>query len=204
MNMRKFGALKGLPRSLKTVLPDEERDYDRYKFACEIAIQKLEHENNTTLDRILCDPELAAEFDRYVRSMLPDNPDSLKIRWFAIRVRKGAAFIRKSSANLKGPIEMPGDSANPYRLDLSKVPAAPGMYWLSGENKNLYVGETGNLRDRFKMQFGHKNFAFWNTQPDHLRISFTAVNSATPLPRHQSHWISKWQPIGNYKELATR
>jgi len=70
--------------------------------------------------------------------------------------------------------------------------------------KHLYVGETVNLRDRFEVQFSHKKFAFWDTAFDQLHVSFKAVNASTPLPQNQSRWISKWQPIGNYEELATK
>jgi site-specific DNA-methyltransferase (adenine-specific) len=204
MNLRKIGHFKGLPRSLRTVLPTEERDFDRYKFACEIAIQRFEQDNDLTLDHILCDPDLAGGFDRYVLTMLPDSPSSLKIRWFAIRIRKSVSSIRSSSANLATLVSMPRDGENPFGLAPSQIPSERGMYWLSGHQQHLYVGETMNLRDRFEVQFGHKKFNFWDTAPEHLHFSFKAVGTTTPLPQNQSRWISQWQPIGNYLELATK
>ena len=209
MNLRKAGYLKGLPKSSPTTFEFEERAYDRYRFACEIAIQRFEQDGVTTLDHILCDPDLASSFDQYVLAMLPDQPSSLvslKIRWFALRIRKAANYISKSSASLKTKISMAREKENPFDLDRSKVPAEPGLYWLSGGPTHLYVGETENLRERLEVQFGHRNFNFWNTPHDQLRIAFRTVAppAVAALPKHQSHWISKWQPIGNYGKLAMR
>ena len=207
MNLRKAGLIKGLPASKPTKFEFEQKAFDRYRFACEIAIQRFEQEGKITLDHVLCDPDLAREFDQYVLAMLPDKPDSLKIRWFALRIRKNANYISRASAKLRTKIEMARQTENPFDLDLSKVPSTPGLYWLSGSRKPLYVGETENLQARFGVQFEERiEFDFWGTSRDALRLTFRAV--ATPeteeLPKHQSRWISEWEPIGNYRKLATR
>ena len=209
MNLRKAGYFKGISISSQTAIEIDERSYDRYRFACEIAIQRFVQEGKTTLDRLLCDPQLAGSFDQYVLAMIPDQPSSLvslKIRWFALRIRKGANSISKSSASLKTKIPMARETENPFELSLSKVPPEPGLYWLSGDTKHLYVGETENLRERLKVQFGHRNFNFWDIPFDKLRIAFRTVTSpaAAELPKHQSRWISEWHPIGNYEKLAMR
>jgi hypothetical protein len=202
MNLRKTGHLKGLPRSLRTIVPMEESEFDRYKFACEIAIQRFVKEGDTTLDHVLCDPEMAASFDRFVLTMLPDRPSSFKIRWFAFRIRKRANKVRQDAAKLNKDIQIPTELANPYSLKLSHIPAQPGLYWLSGQDRHLYVGETMNLRERFEVQFGHQKFGFWDTPFEQLKISFRPVSAK--LAEHQSRWISKWQPVGNYSDLASK
>lgn len=205
MNLRKMGQFKGLPPSKSTKFEYEEKEYDRYRFACEIAIQRFE-EDGATLDHVLCDPKLARSFDQYVLAMIPDKPSSLKIRWFALRLRKAATYIARSSAKLNTEIEKTRDVENPFELHPSKVPSEPGLYWLSGDKKHLYVGETENLRERFKVQFSRNTFDFWNTSRDRLRIAFQVATpqEATRLPKHQSWWISQWEPVGNYKKLAMR
>ena len=138
--------------------------------------------------------------------MLPDKPSSLEIRWFALRIRKRATYISKASAKLNSMISMARDAEAPFDIILSKVPAEPGLYWLSGDkNKHLYVGETENLRERFEVQFSHRKFDFWKTPLDKLQLKFKAVETPVSdnLPGHQSRWISKWRPIGNYEKLAT-
>lgn len=203
MNLRKARDLRGLPRSLRTEFPLEGKDYYRYKFACEIAIQRFEHDLEVTLDHVLCDPQLASEFDQYVLTMLPDKPSSLKIRWFAFRIRKAADKISKASIRLDEDIAMARHIERPFSMDLSKIPASPGLYWLSGDNRNLYVGETDNLQERLEIQFGHKKFNFWETPHDKLLLRFKAVNTPiSALPKHQSRWISRWQPLGNFEKLA--
>lgn len=217
MNLRKRGQFRGLPRSLRTVFPLEERDFHRYKFACEIAIQRFEQDLEATLDHVLCDPHLARKFDQYVLAMLPDEPAALKIRWFALRIRKFAKDSAAASANLQKVIPMAADVHNPFDINPAHVPAQPGLYWLSGDkNIHLYVGETDNLRERFELQFGHRKFDFWKTPPDKLQIAFQTADSSfraesIRLSRwvlewqlHQSRWISDWQPMGNYEGLATR
>jgi DNA modification methylase len=209
MNLRKAGHFKGLPKSRPTTFDFEQKIYDRYRFACEIAIQRFEQEGKTTLDHVLCDPQLAKGFDQLVLAMLPDQPSSLvslKIRWFALRIRKAANYISRSSASLKTTIDMAQETENPFELNFSKVPPEPGLYWLSGNRKHLYVGETENLRERLEVQFGRRTFDFWEIPLEKLRISIRTVTPliTAALPKHQSRWISEWRPIGNYEKLAMR
>lgn len=206
MNLRKAGYLKGLPRSTRTTFPMEQKAFDRYKFACEIAIRRIVEDCETTLDHILCDPQLARGFDQYVLTMLPDKPSSLQIRWFALRLRKLASSLSEESAQLTDAIALARNYKNPFEINIaSDIPPEPGIYWLRGGRKHLYVGETDNLRERFEVQFGHDGFKFWDTPRNQLRLSFRpARDNASELPKHQSRWISKWEPIGNYTALATK
>ena len=153
----------------------------------------------------MCDPRMAGEFDRYVLAMLPDEPSSFKIRWFAMRIRKRAKDSVKASAKLNSVLSMARKREAPFGITLSKVPAEPGLYWLSGD-EHLYVGETENLRERFEVQFNDRNkFDFWKTPLDKLQLRFKAAKAPDDnLSGQQSHWISKWRPIGNYERLAAQ
>ncbi|MBC8106375.1 MAG: site-specific DNA-methyltransferase [Anaerolineae bacterium] len=203
MHLRKASILKGLPCSSRTVLPFKRKDFYRCKFACEIAIQRFETDFNVTLDHVLCDPKLASQFDELVLTMLPDKPSSLEIRWFALRIRKAADKISQGASKLSNRIAMPREFKSPFSVEASSVPAAPGLYWLRGDGRNLYVGETDNLQDRFAVQFGHKKFDFWNTPLTKLMLTFKQTDvPIAALPKHQSRWISEWQPIGNFGKLA--
>ena len=158
------------------------------------------------LDHVLCDPSMARAFDQYVLTMLPDRPSSLMIRWFALRIRKRFGENAKASASLDTVIEMARSRKDPFGLVLSKVPPEPGIYWLTGDKKNLYVGETKNLRERLEMQFdGSCGFEFWNIPRNQLQISFKSdTNPVARLPIQQSRWISDWNPIGNFEPQAAR
>ncbi len=86
MNLRKRSYFKGGLRSKRTIFHDEETD--KYSFACEIAIQTLAERDGSSLDDILCDPTLAAEFDRMVFAIAHKNILPLKARWTALGMRK--------------------------------------------------------------------------------------------------------------------
>lgn len=58
-NLRKSRALEGYPTTRRA----RAARRDEYEFAVEIAARFLERRYNTTLDRFICDPVLAAEFD---------------------------------------------------------------------------------------------------------------------------------------------
>jgi DNA modification methylase len=204
MNLRKAGHFKGLPRSLRTTFPLEDKKFYQYKFACEIAIQRFERDDKLTLDHVLCDPKMARDFDQYVLSMLPDKPTSLMIRWFALRIRKAAHSISQASAKLDDVIQISQDVQNPFAMNRSIVPCSPGLYWLSDGNNHLYVGETDNLQERVDFQFGDNKFKFWETPREKLLLAFRKTHiPIAALPKHQSRWISKWCPLGNYAKLAT-
>ena len=192
MNLRKAGYFKGLPRSRRTTFPSEQEEFTRYRFACEIAMQRFEHNHELTLDHILCDPEMARKFDACVRSILPVQLETFKIRWFALRIRKKARDISRASAKLKNIIRKGRHTESPFDMAASKVPAARGLYWLSGD-KHLYVGETENLQERIEDQFMHSTFDFWGTPRSKLKVVFSAVQADMEdnLSEHQSRWISK-------------
>jgi hypothetical protein len=205
MNLRKRGQLKELAGAKETVIAAEERAFDRYGFACEIAIEHFEREG-TTLEHVLCDPKLAQGFDQYVLAMLPDRPGSLAIRWSAMRIRKNANRVAQASASLERKMRMAREAERPFGLELEKVPATPGLYWLMGEKKPLYVGETANLRERFAVQFDQSvKFDFWGTARQQLHLSFRSVAAPArgALAKQQARWIKDWRPIGNYRKLAT-
>ncbi len=202
MNLRKVGYFKGLPRSKVTTFPLEEAEFEKYKFACEIATQKFRVEG-LLLDHVLCDPQLAKQFDEYVRSMIPVPLTSLKIRWFALRLRKLAKkYYRSPAETLEDYVQLPRDYVMPFDLTWANLPVEPGLYWLRGEGRRLYVGETQNLRERLEIQFSPNSFDFWNANKQKLELGYRRVGRAETLRPNQSIWIGKWKPIGNLSDLA--
>ncbi len=200
MNLRKAGHFKGLPRSKITTFSQEE--FDRYGFACEIAMQRC-IKKNVSLDDILCNPKWANGFDAFARSMLPEPVSSLKLRWFALRIRKLPDKKYKEQARkvLKNHIALPPIADNPFNLSWDRVPTLPGLYWLQGEDRHLYVGRTRNLRGRFEIQFSRNRFDFWGTNKHNLELGYCCVDKENLEP-NQAIWIGKWNPAGNWTGLA--
>lgn len=205
MNLRKSGYFKGLPRPRVTTFPLEAADSDMYGFACEIALGKFQAEG-TPFDQVLCDPDLASRFDEFVRSMIPEPLTSLKIRWFALRIRKRSNrndWKERVRKRLNDFVALPRIDNNPFSLPWVRVPASPGLYWLRGENRHLYVGETRNLCGRLKVQFSSNRFDFWGVNKQKLELGYRSVDSEDILRPNQSIWIGKWKPEGNLLDLAT-
>jgi DNA modification methylase len=199
-NLRKANRLSGLPRPRKTEI--SASDMDRCEFACEIAIQEFA-ENGCALDKLLCDPDKADEFDRRVRSMVKVDLSSLLIRWAAFRIRKRAHYMRRKRAAVASPIGRPRTTYLAHDFDLQCVVEGPGLYWLQSadELRKLYVGKTENLRQRFRLQIEDSPFDFWGTPRRQLEIRFAPAEPAILLG-NQSYWIGKWQPLGNYSKLG--
>jgi site-specific DNA-methyltransferase (adenine-specific) len=201
LNLRKAGQFRGLPRSRVTSLAPEE--IDQCSYACEIALQSLKDQGHT-LDQILCDPAAAAEFDRYVRSLIAEEVSSFRIRWVALHIRKEAKKTRTAGAALRDRQPLPRTAQQVASLDLNRIPLEQGLYWLEGSGKKLYVGETLNLRRRFERQLHVSRSEFWDIQRENLEIRYCALPDAAEelLKGNQSRWIADWNPIGNYSELA--
>ena len=203
MNLRKTGYFKGLPRSKVTTFPLEKAEFEKYKFACEIGMRKFQRAD-LPFDRVLCDPDLAAQFDEFVRLMIPEPLTSLKLRWFALRLRKNEHLYRSGARELDNCVTLPRDYENPFSMRLVDVPSSAGLYWLRGEARHLYVGETLNLRERMEIQFSAERFDFWGADRQKLEIGYRSVCDSDVLMPNQSIWIGKWNPEGNNDRLGAR
>jgi hypothetical protein len=178
-------------------------EIDRYGYACEIGLQYLK-EQGKTLDQVLCEPEEAAEFDRYVGSMIPEIVSPFRIRWLALHVRKRAMRIRQAGRNEDAAALWPSRCHSVQSLDWNAIPAARGLYWVAAPEKRLYVGETLNLRQRLQLQLEAPGFNFWDTDRGILNIRYRELPEMDDmlLKGKQSWWIAHWKPVGNYSGFA--
>lgn len=206
MNLRKSSHLGGLPRSKRTTF--SLRETDRYSFACEIAVQHF-HGLGHSLDYLLCDPNLAREFDEFVRRIANQNLPSLMMRWIALSIRKRANNVRRGSQMIPNPIRLPSRKEKVVELDRERIPACPGLYWLQdlANSRKLYVGGTFSLNERLRGQLGNTSFDFWGCPRDQLEVRYCEISADDKrqpalLSGNQSIWIAKWRPIGNYEKLA--
>jgi site-specific DNA-methyltransferase (adenine-specific) len=201
LNLRKAGRFKGLPRAPRTRLTREE--IDRYGYACEIALQHLK-EQGRTLDSVLCEPEKASAFDRYVSSMIPERISAFRIRWLALHIRKRANDVRQAGYEANAAGLWPDRGRVLRSLNWESVPHSSGLYWLQVPSKRLYVGETLNLRQRLHLQLTASQFDFWDTDVEDIQIRFRELPDmdAMVLKGNQSWWIAHWKPVGNYAEFA--
>ncbi|MCX5684042.1 MAG: GIY-YIG nuclease family protein [Planctomycetota bacterium] len=157
-NLRKSKKLDGHPTKTRVHLKRK----DEYEFAAEIAARFLEHRENTTLDRIICDPVLAQEFDRIAQELAPGFTP-FEYRFAALNLRKSHRLRPEI-----GPQLLPATQVESFPvagLDINRIPRSQGIYlfYYKGEGL-LYLGEAMNLRDRIRKHLDHsdrKELARW-------------------------------------------
>src|SRR5262249_41019108 len=147
------------------------------------------------------------KFDRGVRSMIKDKISSFRIRWLALHIRKRAKAVRREGARVVGTEAQklwPRQQLTLRSLDWDTVPREPGVYWLQAPSMPLYVGETFNLRQRLEVQLKASRFDFWDTDRREITVRFRELPKAgeKTLMGHQSWWITRLKPVGNYAKFA--
>ena len=201
--LRKRGAHAGIETTRRTSISWE--DCDSYLFASEIALQTmLDDKQGESLDEILCDPELASEFDRRAQRWAPGY-SKLEYRWAALRLRKVAKDARTRGAVLQRPATRRfGDMVPIEEFQARSVPEASGLYVLSEtKDRKLYVGESQNLRSRLTLQFKATQKRHWSKLADSIYIQVlpAEIASAGRLA-WQSCLVTKLQPRLNYSDLC--
>lgn len=177
------------------------QDCDRYLFASEIALQQmLDEELACSLDEILCDPFLASEFDKRATKFAPGYRP-IEYRWAALKLRKRAKAARMRGDILTAPTRL-GKMSPAHELDLRRMSDLPGVYLVSErKTERLYVGETLNLRERLKLQFGRGRRGVWKDYPD----LWVQILRTETLPSDMLAWesclVKKYKPRLNFREL---
>lgn len=199
--LRKSGKLSHIKTTQRTTC--SWIDCDEYLFASEIALQEmLNSELAASLDEILCDPLLAAQFDEKAERFA-GKLTSLQFRWAALKLRKQAMLARSRGKVLALPSRL-GKRISVDKLNTRKIPEKPGVYLLSGLQK-LYVGEALNLRNRLARQFRPKQRRHWISQfrePLYLQ-TFSTETSPAEMLAWQSCFVKKHKPRWNLQELLT-
>ncbi len=177
LNLRKQGLLAGLRPSKRTII----RNLSDYKFAAEIAVRFLERRDGVTLDAIICDPGLAAEFDRFASEITPGF-SPLEYRWAALYLRKQKRLGPELLARIAPPIKVIQVAVPDLQLDT--LPVGQGLYVFFDSTATLYVGEASNLRVRLKKHLDHsdnKGLAVWLWEfgPDDLHLEIQVLEPST-------------------------
>jgi site-specific DNA-methyltransferase (adenine-specific) len=160
---RKNRYLTEIPKT-KIYTPSKK---DEFEFSSEIAVRYIQEKirkqdgSSVSLDRIICDPALAYEFDRIAAQLAPGFTP-LDYRWIALGVRKAAGRYREQAKAVKVPTFE--DVGKTHSIKASKIPAEQGIYIFRYDDNSLFVGETDNLRSRIERHFdvsGHRGLPEW-------------------------------------------
>lgn len=157
LNLRKRGEFSSRAPSRRSNLGDDSE----YRFASEMAARYLERRDGISLDNVICDPAMAAEFDQLAAQIAPGFTP-LQYRWSALRLRKTRRLrpeiIAQAISSFQVSIERVA------KVDVNTVSTAAGLYMFFVPSQTLYVGEASNLRLRMKKHFDHsdnKGLARW-------------------------------------------
>jgi len=157
-NLRKSRRLEGHPTTKRVNLKHKEE----YEFAAEIAARYLERRQDTTLDRIICDPALAQDFDRIAQELAPGF-SPFEYRFAALNLRKARRLRPEVSPHLLPAMQV--ESFRVADLDINSIPKSQGIYLFHYTDEGLlYLGEARDLRDRIRKHLDHsdrKDLARW-------------------------------------------
>jgi len=176
INLRKAGNLRGL----KSGSPSPGDD-DAYRFAAEMTARHMERRDGVTLDDILCDPSLAAEFDKLAGSIAPGFTP-LQYRWSALNLRKQNLLKPELLARVAPPKQVV--TVPIAGLNLAMIPAEQGLYIFFTRDSCLYVGEAESLRNRLGKHLDHsdnKGLArwIWESGTAELFLELQILDAAT-------------------------
>lgn len=201
LRIRKCGELPPVARERMFRLTFKQMD--PFSFASELALESVRgsHGEEPSLDDILCDPPLAAEFDGFAKKVAPGYSE-FHYRWAALAIRKKRHEIIERAQQK----HVQFDRLRPLRMmrslvgrDLSQIAGVPGVYILRDRgDSNLYVGETFNLGTRLRMH------AEWTSGAEKARYSPTPEWASTDRQALKSIWIGSYAPKYNWHELAFR
>jgi site-specific DNA-methyltransferase (adenine-specific) len=143
---------KLLPRCTQRRAVLRSQEIDGFIFASEIAIQSLISDHQCTLDDVLCDPELAGQFDGFARRLAPGY-EPFHYRWGALRLRKRGSENRKNMDKLP---QLDRKRSFLRKRDIDSVIQTfrrgdrAGLYLLADASsaEHLYVGETLSFASR--------------------------------------------------------
>jgi len=143
LNARKSGDMSLMPKTRKYTVSET----DEFDYASELAVRHLELTKDVSLDKIICDPGLAEEFDNYASRLAPGHT-SLEYRWVALGLRKAGRLRKDAAERIEIPELRPVSRVN--RLNVSKLAETGGLYLLSSPDGPVFLSQTDNLRHRME------------------------------------------------------
>ncbi|MBN2266858.1 MAG: toxin-antitoxin system HicB family antitoxin [Candidatus Babeliaceae bacterium] len=147
LNARKSSKLSNLSNLIKTTRYSVGKVIDEFEYASELAVRYMQRSKDVSLDQIICDPELAEEFDTYASRLAP-NFSSLQYRWAAFSLRKAGRLGKR--ADEIGEVPELESFGKVKTLKLQKIPEVGGLYLFSSGDTPVFASQTDNLRHRLE------------------------------------------------------
>jgi site-specific DNA-methyltransferase (adenine-specific) len=200
LGARKSGLMSDLPKTKSYTVSET----DEFEYASELAVRHLQLTKDVSLDRIICDPDLAGEFDRYALQLAPGFTP-LEYRWVALGLRK-AGRLRK---DLENRIEVPKlePVCGVRQLKASSLPKAGGVYLFSSARKPVFLGQTDDLRHRIERHMdvsASLGLPDWLWEEGPLDLSLAEMPGVLRGVRQLTELllVKELKPILNYQRSA--
>jgi hypothetical protein len=207
LNARKGGRLSASGDTKRFRIPQNR--LNEFTFATEFAIRHVQDTNGhhrgrgISLDRILCDPHLARQFDDVAKRIAPGY-SALEYRWAAFTIRKAR---RPYHAAFSGHFEHLGTTRS---LRVRTLPGGAGLYRFCGAGRELYVGETDNIRRQIEIHFDNNGtavFPDWldpriGSRIDLFVAPMPGAPSATERSRAKTYCTDAYRPNYNWLGLV--
>lgn len=198
LGARKTGVLSDHPTTAEYRMPKAMMPY---AFVAEWAARHLQrqellrHDEPPSLDDILCDPSLAAQFDELASRIKP-GIKPLDIRWAALGFRKTA---RKAAAPGSVAVE-PKDRVD-AGSGIKQLPEKPGLYLIVAGQQVLYANYTRDLRDQLTRHTEVANGALapeWllpkQSRPDTVRWAWLQSMAPDAVAEARIHLVTEHRP----------
>jgi len=201
LSARKSSKLSTLSGLIKTRRFSVGKVIDEFEYASELAVRYMQQRENVSLDQIICDPELAEEFDDYAARLAPGF-SPLEYRWTAFGLRKAGRIGKREVAVKKLPeLEALGKVTS---LKLVRVPDLGGLYLFSSGNQPVFAGQTDNLRHRLErhIEVSYRGLPrwLWDAGREPLQVGVAPLPGITRSLRQAMELllIRKWKPQLNF------
>jgi hypothetical protein len=146
LNLRKQGKLSQFPTIQRKAKGDPS-----IHVTVQNAIRFLERQLGTTVDRILCDPEMREQFDSLMQILCPGCAE-LESRYAALTLRKKNELKPEIVGRI---VETVGGSVIPIKdLKINELPEGPGVYLFFDKENTLYAGKADSLKQRIGEHLG--------------------------------------------------
>lgn len=203
-----WALLSARKNSQMSLLPKTKRytvtGTDEFEYASELAVRHLELTKHVSLDRIICDPDLAQKFDDFAKQLAPGFTP-LEYRWLALGLRKAGRHQKE----VAGKIEVPslGMASSVPQLKASSLPQTSGLYLFSSAGSAVFLSHTDNLRHRMErhMDVSHsRGLPDWLWDKGPLDLSLVEMSDALRASRQAAELllVENLHPILNYTRAS--
>lgn len=201
MNARKASKLSGISDLIKTRSYRMGRVIDEFEYASELAVRYIQQRTDVSLDQIICDPDLAQEFDTYAAKLAPGF-SPLQYRWSAFGLRKAGRLGKK--ADQIGELPELETFGRVRDLELGKIPNIGGLYLFSSREKPVFASQTDNLRHRLERHIKVSSSGLprwiWDVRREPLKLEAAPLPGITRSLRQamETLLVRQWKPVLNF------